>query len=231
LKEEEAMNLLSKLMATTAALTLAGGAALAQTAQTQTGAGVGVGTGGAVEAAATGGVTGQTGVPLEPSTQLDRVPVGVTGQAGATGTATGTTGVPLTGTTAQTGVTGQTGVAAQPTAPMQPGVAAQAGATAGVGATHGFDTFTQWNQRLERGERVDVVTMDGIPLGHVAQPGTFDERGASQFSITLAPELALGAERVTFIGTADLDADGRIVLPMGQQDITASIQSQIADPG
>jgi hypothetical protein len=209
-QEEEVMKSLSKIMATTAAMTLAGGAAFAQTA-----------------GGATGGTVGVTGTHVEPRVTVDHAQTGVTGQAGATGTVGTTATGTVAGTTAQPGTTTQPGVTAGTAATTETGTAARTD----VFPQLEYETFTRWNERLERGERVDVVTTDGVALGHVAQPGTFDERGASQFSITLDPELALGTERVTYIGMADVDADGRIVLPMAQQDIMASIQAQIADPG
>jgi hypothetical protein len=206
------MKILTKFMATTAVLTLIAGGAVAQATDTAADPSVGAG----VEADTSASVAAGAG---------ER-------EAGTTGAGTITvTGQTAADPTVGAGVEGQTGAtvaagASEETAPA--GTAASPGVTAQPGAASAMLATT--TDRLGRGERVEVVSQDGVLLGYVNDAHE-DERGAASLSIALEPTLETNAENVTFIGLADFDADGRIVLPYAQEDFVSQIQAQFGDQG
>lgn len=87
------------------------------------------------------------------------------------------------------------------------------------------DPITVATEALRHGQPASALSMDGRVLGTVSQ-ATPDERGAAQLSIALDPALQSPARNVTFIGMAEVDADGSIVLPLSEADFMARIHEQ-----
>ena len=102
------------------------------------------------------------------------------------------------------------------------------GVTAGAGpeiAPGETDPITLANTAIERGQPATVVSSDGQVLGSV-DAATPDERGAARLSIAVDRSLDAPAQRVTFVGIAQVDADGRVVLPLASADFMSRIQAQ-----
>ncbi len=171
------MNTLSKIMATTAVVTLfAGGAAMAQ-------------------------------APVE-GAQVDEETVApeVEGDADV-----GVAPAP------------QVTVAPTPTAPAETDDGVDPGAVTEV-VPGVDDPITVARAAIEHGEPVSAVSSDGRVLGTVNQ-ATADERGAAQLSIALDPALGAAPTHATFIGMAEVDGDGNIVLPFAEADFLARVQT------
>ena len=102
------------------------------------------------------------------------------------------------------------------------------GVTAGAGpeiAPGETDPITLANTAIERGQPATVVSSDGQVLGSV-DAATPDERGAARLSIAVDRSLDAPAQRVTFVGIAQVDAEGRVVLPLASADFLSRIQAQ-----
>jgi hypothetical protein len=115
-------------------------------------------------------------------------------------------------------------VVTTPTAPTEAEDGVDPGAVTGVVPGEN-DPITVATEALRHGEPASAVSSDGRVLGTVNQ-ATADERGAAQLSIALDPTLDAGAPNVTFVGMADVDADGRIVLPFAEADFLSRIRAQ-----
>lgn len=122
------------------------------------------------------------------------------------------------------------------------GLAIESGTGASVGATtdtEATDTATTTaavdagtgaaisaaTQSMARGEAVAVLSADGRVLGEV-ESATQDARGAAELLIRLDQSLEVSANRVTFSGMADVDSEGRVVLPLGEADFMSRIMVQ-----
>lgn len=80
-------------------------------------------------------------------------------------------------------------------------------------------------QSMARGEAVAVLSADGRVLGEV-ESATQDVRGAAELLIRLDQSLEVSANRVTFSGMADVDSEGRVILPLGEGDFMSRIMVQ-----
>lgn len=190
------MTALSKIMATTAICTLIGGAALAQDAIL--------------------GADAQIDANVGTAVEVEADEFGVTPGAEAD--------VDAPETHAQTEVQTQAPTQAQNQAQPQTGQ----GVTAGAGpeiAPGETDPITLANTAIERGQPATVVSSDGQVLGSV-DAATPDERGAARLSIAVDRSLDAPAQRVTFVGIAQVDAEGRVVLPLASADFLSRIQAQ-----
>ena len=82
------------------------------------------------------------------------------------------------------------------------------------------------HQVLEAGgEAIAVLSADGRMLGQI-ESATQDARGAAELLISLDRALGVSAQRVTFSGMADVDTEGRVVLPLAEADFMARIMAQ-----
>ena len=67
-----------------------------------------------------------------------------------------------------------------------------------------------------------AISADGQLLGVVSTAST-GEQGHAELSIALDQSLATDTSSATFIGTPDVDEDGRIVIPMIAPDFVAAV--------
>jgi hypothetical protein len=88
------------------------------------------------------------------------------------------------------------------------------------------DPVTVALSAIEHGEPASVVSTDGHVLGSVNQ-ATADDRGAAQLSIALDPSLDAGTPNADFVGMAQVDADGNIVLPFTQAEFVSRVQTAL----
>lgn len=80
-------------------------------------------------------------------------------------------------------------------------------------------------EAMASGQAAAVLSADGQILGQ-AETASQDARGAAELSINLDPALDTTADRVTYSGTADVDAEGRVILPLAQADFISRIMAQ-----
>lgn len=122
---------------------------------------------------------------------------------------------------------GSTGLAIESKTGVTAGTDAEATTTATPTMTSTPDSatmavITAVTDAMESGQSVTVLSADGQVLGE-AETATQDSRGAAELSINLDQTLATDANRVTFSGTADVDAQGRIVLPLAEADFISRV--------
>ena len=83
-------------------------------------------------------------------------------------------------------------------------------------------TIAYATEEVQRGATVTAISADGQLLGVVSTAGT-GEQGHAELSIALDQSLATDTSSATFIGTPDVDEDGRIVIPMSAADFVAAV--------
>lgn len=114
--------------------------------------------------------------------------------------------------------------------PPAPETATPEGAmTAGVNQETDL-AITTSAEALALGEPVTVFDSEGNPLGDLRSAG-HAANGAAEFSIELNPALEADARRVTYRGTADLDVEGRLMLPLTTAEFTSRIMAQTGGAG
>lgn len=129
-----------------------------------------------------------------------------------------------------TGTEGTTGLNIDSTTGADVGAETPAAPT--MTATPDADTqeaITTTAEAIAGGEVVMVLSADGQTLGHV-ETATQDDRGAAEFSIVLDSNLGASAERVTYSGTAEVDAAGNVIVPLAEADFVSRIMAPAGTP-
>ena len=93
--------------------------------------------------------------------------------------------------------------------------------------TPNAETLEVVSAAMARGEAVVVLSSDGSMLG-TAHDITMDTEGATLLSIALDHALDASVERATFRGSAELDGNGQVVLPMTQAAFLTSLEANAA---
>ena len=111
----------------------------------------------------------------------------------------------------------------------EPGADSQAPETAERPATtpEMESALHSMTEAMAANEVVSVFGSDGMPIGTVLSADPSDT-GQAELSISLDPTLDVDVQRVTYRGAAEVDPEGRVMLPIAVGEFTDMIHAQTA---